>query len=359
MGGLVTLGVLWYVISIHLEVSRETRVLAALNDAQHEPNTAEKKAPRTTSNQDSREAPALDPPAANGIDQLKPTQTWPSTCDRQAVRVVYPQASAARAEHMASIMTRIDACARVVPAVMRENVTKETVDGITRAAYQGSTIIYTKGKSLPKGNVPNAATHMRMIQAASVAEGVDDSGWFLFFEDDAQLHATVSAAYPQPKDVQALLAWSFRAAEALQVSLISYAVCTVPGRSKCEAVTEIPQLQNEHPQIQLGRCEGDFRCAVAYALPKKRATQLVEAYAQLNAGETQSCTSKLWGGGKCSVDPMAFNNYFKKCEKRVKVEECTSLVVGMNLIAPTARHNDHLGIFIQEKGKNMTRHYDV
>jgi hypothetical protein len=216
-----------------------------------------------------------------------------------------------------------------------------------------------KGKKLPQGNAPNAATHMRMIEAASVAEGVDDSSWFMFFEDDAQLHATVSTAFPDPQDVQELLRWSYRAADKLKVSMISYAVCAVPGRSKCVPVTTIPDLQKEHPSIQLGHCEGDFRCAVAYALPKKRAKQLVAAYAQLNVGDTKSCTAKLWGGGKCSVDPMAFNNYFKKCGNRISSEECTSLVVGMNLIAPTARHDDHLGIFIQEKTKDFIKHYVV
>ena len=49
----------------------------------------------------------------------------------------------------------------------------------------------------------------------------------------------------------------------------------------------------------------------------------------------------------------------KKCRQRdsskteQKLTMCNALVVGLNLIAPTARNNDHLGIFIQEKTKKL------
>lgn len=114
-----------------------------------------------------------------------------------------------------------------------------------------------------------------------------------------------------------------------------------------------------YPDVQLGTCTGDFRCAVAYALRKSRAALLVEAYDQLNQGHPETCTARLWGSGDCSVDPMSLNNYFRKCAKKVKAEACKGLVVGMNLIAPTARHDDHLGIFIQEKNKDFIKHYKV
>jgi hypothetical protein len=84
---------------------------------------------------------------------------------------------------------------------------------------------------------------------------------------------------------------------------------------------------------------------------------MVQAYTALNKGDTKTCTNGIWGSGKCSVDPMGLNNYMKKCQGVGK--PCTALVVGLNLIAPTARDNDHLGVFIQEKNKDFIKHYKV
>jgi len=285
-------------------------------------------------------------------------ESWPHNCPTGAILAAYPNSSAARTFHMSGIMDRIGACGKVVSAVMRDKVTTASENGFVTAVYEGEVIMRNKGKKLPTGNAPNAATHMRMIKEGANADGLEAHDWMLYFEDDAQLHANVREAFATPGEVQKLLKWSFMAANAMGANMISYAVCAVPGRSKC-IPADLPELQKMYPDVQLGTCTGDFRCAVAYALRKSRAALLVEAYDQLNQGHPETCTARLWGSGDCSVDPMSLNNYFRKCAKKVKAEACKGLVVGMNLIAPTARHDDHLGIFIQEKNKDFIKHYKV
>lgn len=259
---------------------------------------------------------------------------------------------------MSGIMERIGACGKIVDAVMRDKVVTELEGGVVTAMYEGEVIMRNAGKKLPTGNAPNAATHMRMITAGATASGIAEHEWMLYFEDDAQLHSDIRETFATPEEVQRLLKWSFEAADSMEANMISYAVCAVPGRSKC-IPADLPEFQKVYPDVQLGTCTGDFRCAVAYALRKSRAALLAESYGNLNAGEPGKCPARLWGSGDCSVDPMALSNYMRKCSKKVKADECKGLVVGMNLIAPTARHNDHLGIFIQEKNKDFIKHYKV
>ena len=136
-------------------------------------------------------------------------ESWPHNCPTGAILAAYPNSSAARTFHMSGIMDRIGACGKVVSAVMRDKVTTASENGFVTAVYEGEVIMRNKGKKLPTGNAPNAATHMRMIKEGANADGLEAHDWMLYFEDDAQLHANVREAFATPGEVQKLLKWSF------------------------------------------------------------------------------------------------------------------------------------------------------
>jgi hypothetical protein len=136
---------------------------------------------------------------------------WPRTCSSALVPAVYPNSSPDRSLHMRGIIERVGACGLEVDAVMRDNVAVVPVEGGgTKAVYQNETIMFTNGKKLPSGNVPNAASHMRMLAQAAIADGLTDSDWVLIFEDDAQLHAKMHEDLSTPKQVADMIRWSFQ-----------------------------------------------------------------------------------------------------------------------------------------------------
>jgi hypothetical protein len=63
------------------------------------------------------------------------------------------------------------------------------------AIYEGSVIFSTDPfGAAPRGNLPNAATHFRMLRAlASASNATPATTWAVFFEDDAQIHADAAA----------------------------------------------------------------------------------------------------------------------------------------------------------------------
>ena len=129
---------------------------------------------------------------------------------------------------MQGMMRDIGACGKEVPAVMKDSVASvKGSDGSLRLVYENETILFSRTGSVPRGNIPNAATHSRMIRAWAEAEAVDDNEWAIFFEDDAQLHADIRASHGAPEDVAALLKWSFAAAE------MNKANSPPPARPRC------------------------------------------------------------------------------------------------------------------------------
>ena len=175
--------------------------------------------------------PASVPPATpspqDGLAKPDPV-AWPRGCGAGSIRAVFPNSSAARSEHMQGMMRDIGACGKEVPAVMKDSVASvKGSDGSLRLVYENETILFSRTGSVPRGNIPNAATHSRMIRAWAEAEAVDDNEWAIFFEDDAQLHADIRASHGAPEDVAALLKWSFAAAE------MNKANSPPPARPRC------------------------------------------------------------------------------------------------------------------------------
>ena len=289
---------------------------------------------------------------------------WPASCPAETVPVVFPNSSADRTEHMLGLMSRIGGCSKIVPAVMRDRVAAAEVAGHTEARYEGTTIFNSsvcRGNKFPVaiGRLPNAATHARMYAAATATAGVG-AGWAMMMEDDAQLHADLRASLPLPADVARMLAWSFAAAEALELNMISYGVCQ-GKRSLCKPIPESSPLQQQYPDIQLATCGGDFRCAATYAIPGSRAGVVRSAYGTLNSGST-ACPAKLISSASCGRDPYALVSYLGQCaDEAGGVPACISLVVGYNLVSPTAHpvKKDHRGAFIQEKTKDFIKHYAI
>ena len=176
---------------------------------------------------------------------------WPTGCGAAPVPMIFPNASADRVVHMHTVIARTGGCGHLVDAVMRDRVVSGTDAKSTVAQYEGSVIMHSLGApSLAKGNVPNAATHMRMLNAAASSPGLADDDWVIFFEDDAQLHADVLQAVPTPDKVAELLRWSFEAADAIKANMITYSACISPKKSRCSSVEDQPELQARYPDIK-------------------------------------------------------------------------------------------------------------
>lgn len=299
-----------------------------------------------------------------GPTDVADVAAWPVSCSADTVPVVFPNSSADRTEHMLGLMHRIGGCGKIVPAVMRDRVVAAEVGDHTEARYEGAAIFNSsvcRGSRFPVavGRLPNAATHARMYAAASATAGIG-AGWAMMMEDDAQLHADLHTSLPTPADVAKMLAWSFAAAEALKLNMISYGVCQ-GKRSLCKPIPESSPLQQQYPDIQLATCGGDFRCAATYAIPGSRAAVVRSAYNTLNSGST-ACPAKLISSASCGRDPFALVSYLGQCVDKVNdVPGCASLVVGYNLVSPTAHpvKKDHRGAFIQEKTKDFIKHYAI
>ena len=136
---------------------------------------------------------------------------WPQRCATGAIRAVFPNSSVARSQHMNDFMHAIGGCGMEIPAVMRDDViSHKEANGAVRLVYENETILFSHTNKLPRGNIPNAATHSRMLRAWADAEGVADNDWAVFFEDDAQLHANVLSALGHGKNVADLLQWTFK-----------------------------------------------------------------------------------------------------------------------------------------------------
>lgn len=293
-----------------------------------------------------------------------------SQCDVQKPIVVYPFSSVKRREHMTSIVNRIDGCGLEISAVMADRVeshtTQHVLQGIssdyTTILYEGNTLFKFTGK-IPRGNLPNAATHFKMMRAiAESSTAISDTNWVVIFEDDAQLHANISNHYDLPHKVANLLRWSFEIADAHGFSMINYGICK--GRySRCVRLPT-DDLTSKHENVELSTCSGDFRCAQAYAVQKQMAQRITNAHDVLNSGGTD-CPVHLTGGPSCSKDPFAFVNVLSLCRNQSVMNTgwsgCRALVVGTNFVAPTAHpvKKDHVGIFVQEKTKDFVKHYKV
>ena len=106
-----------------------------------------------------------------------------------------------------------------------------------------------------------------------------------------------------------MLAWSFAAAEALKLNMISYGVCQ-GKRSLCKPIPESSPLQQfqRYPDILLATCGGDFGCAATYVIPGSRAAVVRSAYDTLNSGST-ACPTKLISSASCGRDPFALVSY--------------------------------------------------
>jgi hypothetical protein len=122
---------------------------------------------------------------------------WIGACRKGTIPAVYPNSSEARTAHMQTVLARIGGCGRLVQAVMRDHVTTRTTPDHRKQALYGTDVIFnTLDTATPKGNLPNAATHFRMVnELANTKASTAESTWTLFFEDDAQLHADVALLY--------------------------------------------------------------------------------------------------------------------------------------------------------------------
>jgi hypothetical protein len=136
-------------------------------------------------------------PAAATRDTDSGGADWIGACRKGTIPAVYPNSSEARTAHMQTVLARIGGCGRMVQAVMRDHVTTRTTPDHRKQALYGTDVIFnTLDTATPKGNLPNAATHFRMVnELANTKASTAESTWTLFFEDDAQLHADVALLY--------------------------------------------------------------------------------------------------------------------------------------------------------------------
>jgi len=318
-----------------------------------------------------------DPKSIATNDDPTVGNTWPASCSKDSVPVVFPNSTQIRTTHMIGLMRRIGGCGRIVDAVMQNDVQvskqigkgDDVADLQTNARSEGKWLelnyedevifnssVYPNG-NFPRGNRPNAATHFRMFKALSQqSPGYPDGGWAMMMEDDAQLHADLKKMLDTPKSVADMLKWSFQVATSRNDTLISYGVCKGKG-SICTPIN-IGSFQEQYPGIQMATCTGDVRCAATYAIPKWRTHEIISAYQTLNSGSTD-CPAGLMSTTDCGRDPFALVNYLGLCQQPRVVQPCTTLVVGYNFISPTSgdmNNPKHLGAFIQEKSKGGIGH---
>lgn len=311
------------------------------------------------------------PAAASGGMEVTSLECHDNPGD--AIPVFYPDSGdEERSHHMARFVARIGGCGYKIPAVMaRSLTTTKNINGsrATEVLYKGERVAFAPLGVLPRGNLANAATHFRIMKAVA-SSTLPDYAWVLIAEDDAQLQDDVAGNFTEPLEVAAMFRWSFAVAAKLGKVMVHYAACKMwkSGRSKfaCASVAVPPDLADSRfSGLELATCRKDYRCAVAYAMPKWRAKVLVMAYQQLNSGD-KSCPRDLWGTGQtrseCGWDPAFLAKYLAMCRGRQGMgtsAPCQALVVGNNLNHPTARHLDeHVGVIRQEKSLKNT-HFKV
>lgn len=124
---------------------------------------------------------------------------WPHNCGNNPVLAIYPHSSEKRTDHMRTVVARIGVCANRVPAIMKAGIKTEVRGDRKLALYDGEVVFSKSGNKTLRGNIPNAATHFRMVnQFASTDTNTPTSAWSLFLEDDAQIQADVSALCVPP-----------------------------------------------------------------------------------------------------------------------------------------------------------------